>query len=175
MPVPLPRRLSRAFVRELAGASLCGTASALLWLTLGTMWTWAVDVEHGLALLTHFAAAAIVVPAFALAWLLYLARATVLHSRSRWILASAALTLCASLLHRAILFDDAGSRATHGFIDALELSLAIVWRVAAEVDTSFMTSPPVATWSMALGALVAATVLAALSYRPARACVAHGA
>jgi hypothetical protein len=170
----MPLRFLRELTRELTGAAACGTVSALLWLSLGTLWTWAVDVEYGFALLTHFAAAAIVVPAFALGWILYLVRTTALHSRLRWMLTTAALTLGGSLVHRAILFDDTGVNPTHGFVDALEQSLEIVWRVGAQGDSSFLTSPPLATWSMALAALVAVTLLAALAYRPARACVARG-
>ncbi len=161
------------FLRELAGAAVCGTASALLWLTLGTLWTWGVDVDHDMAFLTGFAAAAIVVPAFALGWVLYLVRTTALQSRARWMLVTTGLTLLGSLVHRAAFFDEAAWPT--GFIDGVEFSLFIVGRVTTELDASFLTSPPLASWSMVTGALVAVTVLSALSYRRLRACVARGA
>lgn len=171
LPTPI-RLLPMRFVRELAGAAACGTASALLWLTLGTLWTWAVDVNHHFALLSDFPSAAIAVPAFALGWLLYLVRTTVLQSRVCWMLASTALTLAGSLVHRAIFFDDAGYLdETRGFVNAVELALAIMWRVTTEVDASFLTAPPVASWGMVAGSFVAALLLSAATYRRVRAWV----
>jgi hypothetical protein len=161
------------FLRELAGAALFGTASALLWLMLGTLWTWMVDATHvGFEPLSAFASTAIALPAFIVAWLFYLVRFTLVRTRARWMCGVATATLVGSLMHRALFFADApGSFHLGGTVDD---ALAILVHVVLGADTSFITEPPLAWWSLTGMALLASGVIGAVSYRPVRACVVRG-
>lgn len=153
------------FVREALAAAVCGSLCAVLWLSLGNLWTWAVDAR--VQVLGASAAVAIVVPAFVLGWCLFLVRRTVLVSRRRLVVAAALSTTAGSLLHRVVYFDETGANvADAGFIDGLERALAVVARVVMQGDVRWLTDQPAAYWSMALAAVTAASIIAAVAYRP---------
>ena len=161
-------RILARFPKELLGATVLGTLVAVVWAVLGTAWTWAVDPVIRFTPLSTRATLTIIIPAFTMGWLFFLARRVAFKSMKNWV-GTAFLCACAgSILHRAVFFADGfwdePARSLSGEID---LVLAALVSHTVTHDVGFLGLGDMSA-GMTLGTLAAAAALAAAVYSPLR-------